>query len=867
MIDPGVRIGEALAGRYRIVRELGSGATATVYLAHDDKHDRQVAIKVLRPDLTATLAGERFLREVAIAAQLQHPHILPLLDSGEAAGSVYFVMPFAEGETLRTRLARAGRLSVAETVRIMVDVADALVYAHGRGVIHRDIKPDNIMLSGRHAVVMDFGVAKALNAAGAPNAGLTVGVALGTPAYMAPEQALADPRLDHRVDLYALGVLGYELLTGHPPFRGGAQDVLTAHVVMTPEPVTGERPDLPAPLAELIMRCLAKEPDQRPDSAAAMVERLDPLATPSGGMTPATVLPARRWRRWYPGSVAGVIGLAMVIWAAASRRGPAPNPPIRPEQLTFLGTPIEAAISPDGQFLAYVVRGSRQRLFVRDLTGSAALPLAEAEQIVDVGWLATGAGVTYRQFDSAGWSSRSAGRFGGAPRVLFQGTGLVSPDGQRVLLLQPSRPAMPIVALGTGDTAARVRTDGFRWLAGVAWRPGSDQLALALSSPEIGRTALAVFGVDGTERIVVRDSIGIVAPAWDPRGSAIYYVRSRSGFEGDVMRIGVDDTGRPTSTPELVLAGLAIVSDSRRSPTLSTLSIARTGALVYVRTQVSSNLARASAEAVSGPPRLEPLTIGTAHYLRPVLSPDGRRLAVYKVTSQGAVLGIAGVQGGAFEEVTAVAEPGAVAWAPDGKSLGFTAGWAEGGFMVGTYDIPSSRLRRAGAGRVGADLDWVGPKLVVQGPGSRDLVLVDPVADRVVPLSFGDSVTMFFQPRVSAAANRVAFLGSRQGGQVGIWTRSLASFDQAWSPLREGLSKPLRWNREGTVLYAVDIGLGEFNRLVAIPVRQGSARVGAVFGADVTVEDVSADGRTVIVNQLVKQSDVWMAVVPLRSSP
>ena len=189
MIDPGVRIGEALADRYRIVRELGSGATATVYLAHDDKPDRQVAIKVLRPDLTATLAGERFLREVAIAAQLQHPHILPLLDSGEAAGSVYFVMPFAEGETLRTRLARAGRLSVAETVRIMVDVADALVYAHGRGVIHRDIKPDNIMLSGRHAVVMDFGVAKALNAAGALNAGLTVGVALGTPAYMAPEHA------------------------------------------------------------------------------------------------------------------------------------------------------------------------------------------------------------------------------------------------------------------------------------------------------------------------------------------------------------------------------------------------------------------------------------------------------------------------------------------------------------------------------------------------------------------------------------------------------------------------------------------------------------------------------------------------------
>ncbi|HEX6091218.1 MAG TPA: serine/threonine-protein kinase, partial [Gemmatimonadales bacterium] len=212
------RLAAALADRYTIVRELGAGGMATVYLADDLRHRRKVAIKVLRPELAASLGPERFLREIEVAAQLTHPHILPLHDSGAVDGFLFYVMPYIDGESLRTRLDRVGELPITEAVRVLREVADALSHAHSLGVVHRDIKPDNVMLSGRHALVMDFGVAKAVSEATGKNALTTAGVALGTPTYMAPEQAAADPHLDHRVDIYALGAMGYELLAGRPPF-------------------------------------------------------------------------------------------------------------------------------------------------------------------------------------------------------------------------------------------------------------------------------------------------------------------------------------------------------------------------------------------------------------------------------------------------------------------------------------------------------------------------------------------------------------------------------------------------------------------------------------------------------------------------
>ncbi len=275
------RLTAALSDRYRVERELGAGGMATVYLAEDLKHHRPVAIKVLRPELAAALGGERFLREIEIAARLQHPHILPVHDSGEADGLLYYVMPFVEGESLAARIAREGGLPTDWSVRILREVADALSYAHHRGLIHRDIKPDNILLSGQHALIADFGIARAMHdAAGATLTG--TGMALGTPAYMAPEQASGEA-LDHRADIYALGVVAYEMLAGEPPFRGRtAQAIIGAHLAQPPAPITQHRSGLPPALAALVMRSLEKHPADRVQSADELVQLIDAAAVPSG---------------------------------------------------------------------------------------------------------------------------------------------------------------------------------------------------------------------------------------------------------------------------------------------------------------------------------------------------------------------------------------------------------------------------------------------------------------------------------------------------------------------------------------------------------------------------------------------------------
>jgi serine/threonine protein kinase/tetratricopeptide (TPR) repeat protein len=316
----------ALGDSYTVERELLGGAMSRVFVAHDRALGRRVAVKVLSREVAAEVKTERFRLEIQLAARLQHPHIVPLLQSGELNGILYFTMPFIEGESLRTKLAREGALPVPDAIRILRHVASAIAYAHRQGVVHRDIKPDNVLLAEEFALVTDFGVARALSAS--TTAGddrlTSSGVALGTPAYMSPEQALADPEIDHRADIYAFGVLAYEIFAGHPPFGGkSAQATLAAHVVQPPENILTKRPDVPPILAETIMKCLEKKPGDRPQSASELVPIFDSVATGSPTATSPLIVPApprRAARRLIWGSLAAVILIA-ATYLAVSRRG------------------------------------------------------------------------------------------------------------------------------------------------------------------------------------------------------------------------------------------------------------------------------------------------------------------------------------------------------------------------------------------------------------------------------------------------------------------------------------------------------------------------------------------------------------------
>src|SRR5215471_1542656 len=258
------RLQASLGDAYTIERELPRGGMSRVFVAHETALGRRVVIKVLAPELTATLSAERFKREIVLAARLQHPNIVPLLSAGQAGASLYYTMPLVDGESLRQRIDRERPMDLGNVARILEEVASALAYAHGENIIHRDIKPENVMFFHDRAVVLDFGIGKALMSAQREDSDgriTAAGVSLGTPTYIAPEQASGDPSLDHRADIYALGVVAYEMITGHPPFRGRTpQAIMAAHAKEAPEPLTARRQDVPSDLARIVMKCLEKPP-------------------------------------------------------------------------------------------------------------------------------------------------------------------------------------------------------------------------------------------------------------------------------------------------------------------------------------------------------------------------------------------------------------------------------------------------------------------------------------------------------------------------------------------------------------------------------------------------------------------------------
>ncbi len=568
------RLTKALADRYRIESELGQGGMATVYLAEDLKHKRMVALKVLRPELAAALGSDRFLREIEVAAGLHHPHILPLYDSGEADGFLFYTMPYVQGQSLRDRLEQEGELPVQQVVRLLHDVVDALSHAHQNGLVHRDIKPENVMIAGRHALVTDFGVAKALGEAGKRDRLTSIGIALGTPLYMAPEQAAADPQVDHRADIYACGMLGYELLTGRTAFAGlSPQAILAAHMTQAPQPVKELRPTVPPVLASLIMRCLEKKPADRFQSAEEMLPVLEALATPSGGTTPLAVLggvaATTPWRRrlYVAGGGAVLAALAWIGWRVTRPQGP-PITITNVRQLTHQREPaIHVAVSPDGREVVYELGYPGQtHIEIRDLAGGRPVPLT-ADWTGPRGqafpsWSPDGRSIHF--LNVRGSPAQAAGRWM-MPRL---GGEAVRPDSAElaslhggVHLVQRGDTLVAVAAQGT-ETVIRIgaahsmswRRDG----SAVAYVVGNESAAFQWGA--VAPSQIWVTPIGGAPALVTDSTSSNTSPEWMPDGTLLF-VSNRDGAR-DIYAVRLDRSGQPREPPVRLTTGLEAYSIS-----------------------------------------------------------------------------------------------------------------------------------------------------------------------------------------------------------------------------------------------------------------------------------------------------------------
>jgi len=703
---------------------------ATVYLAEDLKHHRQVAIKVLRPELAAALGSERFLREIETTANLRHPHILPLFDSGIATSPIaqspnrpiaeylFYVMPLVEGESLRSRLDREKQLPLEDALRIAREVADALSYAHGRGVIHRDIKPENILLESGHAVVADFGIAKALSAAGGERLTET-GLTIGTPKYMSPEQAAGEQDLDGRSDLYSLACVLYEMLTGEPPFTGPtAESVVRQHMVAEPRPVSQLRPAVPPAIADVVTRALAKNPADRFSPAAHFASALAPAASavPSARPQPSRVM-------------LGVAGAAILVAVAAvvvlARRPGAAVTIGRTSQVTRdPGLEVDPALSPDGTSIAYAAGPTNaMQVYVRQVSGGRPVPLTSdtTDNFRWPRWSPDGSQIAYQSNDgiyvvpSLGGAPRRVVRLDAAARSVH-GQGSVaplagfdwSPDGTRIAWVAGFNDSTITIVTLAGGEAREVSAPLGAFAP--AWSPDGQRIALAAGNPAFifgtgyfgnsGATSIWVVPVDGSRPTqVTADTALNLSPQWSPDGRDLYWVSDHEGSR-DVylqrLRGGVTAAGAPRR--------LTVGSDAQG------LSVSRgSGRLAYSRLSLWSSIwsipiptrgpvsIRGARQVTARNETIEDLDV----------SPDGRWLAFDSDRSGNAELYVMPAAGGEARQITTdPAGDYSPDWSPDGRRILFHS--LRGGTRdIYTVDADGTGLHRwTSAPTEELDPDW-----------------------------------------------------------------------------------------------------------------------------------------------------------------
>ncbi len=686
------RLTAALADRYRVERELGAGGMATVYLAHDLKHERDVAIKVLHPDLGAALGVERFLSEIRTTARLQHPHILPLLDSGEADGLLYYVMPLVTGETLRARLERERQLPIADALRIAHDVADALSEAHSKGVVHRDIKPENILLQSGRAVVADFGIALAVQSAGGQRMTQT-GLSLGTPQYMAPEQAMGERTIDARADVYALGAVTYEMLTGDPPFTGSSVQAIVARV-LTERPVSPRsvRDTVPVHVERAVLAALAKLPADRLPTAQAFAEALsgarvldaapDPFE-PRGGAALSRAV--RGWQ-----AMAGTATLVAIGAAVYASRAAAPvgAPVLQQFDLTlpdsvqlFNGAGRKISITPDGRRMVFV--GSRSGvpgLYVRDRDQREARLIAGTAGIApgtagfspsispDGAWVVFTEALRIVRVPVAG-GQRDLVSDSGTYGVYVDSQTVLCSSGRSLWLVPAAGGAHK--ALARGDT-----TRGERALVWPAPLPGGTH-ALITINHSVGATVLDSLSL-GVVDLRTGERVDTRLYGTNPvlvNGEWLLYGQPR----GRVAAVRFDlvkhlPIGTPVTILENVWQGTAGAMG---------FTAADDGVLVYIPTAVG-DVASNTVVAVSpaGARRVLPFT--SAGDRLPRVSPDGRWIALFARFAESDRYGseLLDVKTGARAPLIKPGEGVTGFWMADSKRLVFVRPWTTGVELV-----------------------------------------------------------------------------------------------------------------------------------------------------------------------------------------
>ncbi len=817
MADDVARLRTALADRYRIERELGQGGMATVYLAEDLKHHRQVAIKVLKPELAAVLGAERFVQEITTTAALQHPNILPLFDSGSADGFLFYVMPFVEGETLRSRLDRETQLGVDESVKMVSEVADALDYAHRHGVVHRDIKPENILIHEGRPMVADFGIALAVSAAAGGRMTET-GLSLGTPHYMSPEQATAEKHITPRSDIYSLGAVLYEMLSGNPPHVGAsAQQIIMKIVTEEAAPVTQMRKSVPANVAAAVSKALERLPADRFDSAKEFAAALqNPAFRLAEGEAGAALGAAGSSHRGWQArlrdpfdvalavvAVAGVVAFAMLM-----RRAPATAAAVPPIQFVlsttdsvrpiYQGDPWSGAISPDGGTVVYVGVGAdgRVMLYSQRTNAFTARPIPGTVGADQPYFSPDGSWIGFEQ----NGQERKVRLDGGSPVTIVSSgpeeNGATWTSGGQIVIGASARTAgLSRVGAGGGQLVPVTRVDSAKGARTHLWpiaTPDPNTVVFTIWYGSLESSKLAAVSL-GDGRVTPLGVSGI-RPLAVVDGHLIYLQA-----DGTVMAIPFDvRQKRVTGSPVPVHDPVQVVSGFNGN---SPIYVSRGGAMM-----AGAALSTARLVWVSRDGTIRPAVPGARRYTQIALAPDGRRIAALISNERGSDVWIYDPAAATLSRLTTMGNIVSVKWSHDGTDVVFVAPDTASHSTVvwsqpATGGAPPRKLFGDPDPAPNAALAPDGKSLVIQSLGSYWDLLRVPLdstrAARPYVVSQFDAV----DPKFSPDGKWVAY-ASDETGQFEAYVRSFPD-PSTRIQISTGGSGGFGWSRDGRSLYYV----------------------------------------------------------------